>query len=189
MPEQTEYGFTKIRGAFDLDLPGGGKVQVKPIDVSELFGMGLIEKLDTLGVKVQTEHVDRVKKPGDRKPKKLTKAELAAAETKQNDAVMKAMMGPDGMAPLRELIDRVCSKSVTKPRLEEGYVEKDGVWVEIPVSERDSDLNYPQDMDFLDKMHIFGAVLPSQDDLSRFRVGSSQVVGDLGHIAEASGDA
>lgn len=189
MPEQTEYGFKKIGSEFDVDLPGGGKVRVRPIDVADLFGMGLMDKLDKLGVKVQTDHVDRVKKPADRKEKKPTKAQAAAAAEKQDQDIMRSMMSPTGMSPLRELIDRVCTRAIVTPPLQEGYAEKDGTWIEIPAAERNPDLDYPQDMQFLDKMHIFGVVLPSQDDMARFRDGSSQVVGDLGRVAEAAGDA
>lgn len=195
MPEQNEYGFAKVGILRDLPLPSGGRVQIKDFAIEDLMGLGLIELFDQLGPIVQTEHIDRVKKPADHKKKKLTKAQQQSAAQDQDAQMLRQLMDPKAFSPLRIAIDRVCSRVIVQPPVEEGYVEEvnedtgESSWVEIPVDKRDPDKNYPQQMQFVDKMHVFAAVLPSQADMARFREGSIAIVGGLDDQPEVAADA
>lgn len=190
MPGQ--YGFTKVGlDLFDVDLPSGGKVQCRRIDVEDLMGLGIMDVFDQIGGVVQKEHIDRVKKPQDRQKKKLTKAEAAKASADQDAQIMKTLMDPKAFSPLKITIDRVCTRAVVQPPLEEGYYEQTvengpSKWVQMDAADMDPDKNYPQQMQFIDKMHIFGTVIPDMSSLARFREGSVEAVGNVERLAEAA---
>lgn len=181
---------------FDLDLPSsGGKVQVRSCSVEDLIEMGLIDQMDMLGDMVQKEHVDRVKKggpkkPTDRAPKKLTKAEQKAKEEEEGLQMMRNLSDPTKFGKLKVTIDRVVERCVVQPEIKLAYIsEGDGVYTAHTremVQQRPEGI-YTDNLDFMDKMRIFGAVLPSGESMSKFREGSEEALGDVAPVSDDAG--
>lgn len=194
MPANNVYSLPTIGATQDLDLPSGGKVQVRSIEIEDLIEMDILDQMDALGATVQTDHIERVrgtKKPSDRQPKKLTKAEQ---EQKSDAAVFDLMKDKKKFAALKKSIDRVVSRSVIQPKVALAYTVEstlvDGTEKIVYVphddsTERDDSLIWTDQLQFTDKMHIFGAVLPGGDELKSFREGSGEAVGDLADQPEA----
>jgi hypothetical protein len=198
------YGIKTVNPFMDLDVPSGSTVQIRVLGVEDLVSMGIVEQFDTLGVLVQSEHVDRVKgtkKPSDRPKKKLTKAQQAAAEEQESDAaIMKLLADPAGFQNMQVLIDRVVAKSLVQPKVrlaynEETVVSHDGSGAaqhkvklvshdETDLDKRDKGTIWTDQIEFADRMAIFAASMPDSDKMAPFRPGSKEGVGDMGDVAE-----
>lgn len=195
-----QYFVPAAGGLQDLDLPSGGKVQVRMLEVEDLIELEIMDKMDELGGIVQTDHIDRVKgtnKPTDRPKKKPTKAEQADLDAKRDAEETKKFLelvkDKKRFTPLQHVIDKVIAFSVMQPKIrlafEDAMAESpDGpvkTAVKIPIGDRDPLALYTDNMKFEDKMHIFGIVLPGTESMKSFRPGSQEALGD---VADESAD-
>lgn len=190
MPANEEYFIPTTSGLSDLDLPSGGKVQVRMLGIEDLVELGILDQMDMFGSLVQTEHVDRVKggpkKPGDRQPKKLTKAQTEEQELK---AVTDLMKDKEKFGPMSQSIDRVISFAILKPSVKFAFVEVDGKLKKIDLTMRDEGQLYSDNLGLEDKMHVFGFVLPGGEAMKPFRQGRIEAVGDVEDVSEDAGSA
>jgi hypothetical protein len=192
----SEYFFNTTGGLRDLDLPGGGKVQVVDLEIEDLIQLEILDKMDMFGSLVQTEHVERVKntgKPTDRPKKKPTKAEQAAADEAETAKFAELIKDKSKFTPLSQIIDVVTAFSVKKPTILNAYEEvllEGGVKSsrKIPIEDREDGVFYTDNMKFEDKMHIFSSVLPSGESMASFREGSGEDVGDVASVSETPGN-
>lgn len=196
-----KYFVPSAGGMQDLDLPSGGKVQVRMLEVEDLIELEIMDKMDELGGIVQTDHIDRVKgtnKPSDRPKKKPTKAEQVALDEKRDkeetQRFLDLVKDKKRFTPLQHVIDKVIAFAVVQPVInlafEDAMAESpDGpvkTAVKIPMKDRDPLSLYTDNMKFEDKMHIFGVVLPGAESMKTFRSESTESVGD---VADESDDA
>lgn len=192
------YNIPISEGPKDLDLPSGGKVQIRPMEVTDLIDMGIVEQMDLLGQTVQTDHIQRVKgtkKPSDRQPKKLTKAQQEEADSAN---MMGIMADKAKFRALTTTVDRVVARTVLQPTVRLAYdvatiMNEDGSVKDVftPMTDQPADRNvdgviWTDQLQFTDKMHIFGACLPGGEELKSFREGSEPAVGDVDNLAEAA---
>lgn len=167
----------------DFKVPSGQMCRIKDLGLEEMSEVGLIDQMDTLGMLVQTEHVERVagKKPQDRKKKKPTKAEQ---ERQEQAGMVDWLRDRKKMGAIGTMLDKIASVCVIEPVVQNPW---------IPVDESDSskgerklerherlpDMVYADNLRFADKMAIFQEVFQGMEDLETFREGPSEDVAAL----------
>lgn len=168
----------------DLALPSGAVCQIRKLQMEDLVTMGIMDQMDSLGLTVQEQHVERVKgtnKPSDRPAKKLTKAEAAAAEEKQLNDLLR---DPKKFITMTGLMDKIIVNCVVQPPIcdafhevmqEDGSMERERIRPE----DRDSKRVYTDSIGIDDKTAIFDFSFSGVQKFDAFREGSGEDVGDV----------
>jgi hypothetical protein len=129
------------------------------------------------------------KRPADRQPRKLTKAEREAAERKAE----REFLSSGNMETLLVLMGRIIPQVVTQPKVTDCYARVNGKWELIPYDERDTGLVYPDSIPLGDQMAILAFVMEGMDadmdGLSNFRQQSEETVGHMEPEPDTSGTA
>ena len=147
---------------FDLELPSGQLCRVKKLRMESIVELGLMNDLDTFTGAIAV----------DSKAKKVTKA----AETKAAKSFMESLTDKDKFAKLMGTVDKVVIATVLEPKVHADLAEGE---------EYNDDLVYLSDIEFEDKLHIFGTVFEGMGALGSFRErGQSDGVGA---VAKESG--
>ena len=181
----TSWGATTER---EFTVPSGQKCLIKDLGLEEMSEVGLIDQMDTLGMLVQTEHVERVqgKKPQDRKKKKLTKAQQAAQE---QTGMVEWLRDRTKMGAIGTMLDKIASVCVVEPVVFNPWILKDDSDPskgerKLEKSERLPDAVYADNIRFADKMAIFQEVFQGMEDLETFREGPGEDVAALPDVEE-----
>lgn len=155
----------------DLEVPSGQLCQVRLPGVQQLIAAGVIDSADTLTTLVDEKHIKRVQgKTSGRAPQKEINTQSL-------------MRDPENLKKLFTVIDKVCIHMVVQPTVKSALreVEQDGktdIQV-IPVTEREENVVYTDQIDMLDKMFIFQYAVGGGTDLDSFREQFQQAVGSV----------
>lgn len=188
MPSAQEYAVPAAWGQSpytDLDLPSGGKVQVKRIDLETIVAADLIDEFDKLSPTVEEKVVGpaKGKNPQDRQGKKPTKKQAAVAEEKANQDAMRAFFSGDNVRALVSLMNRVLPQIVVQPKVQGTQVkdDKSGEWVPMDPADRVDGVIYVDTIPLGDQMAIlaFGMEGLDMDGLQSFREQSESPVADV----------
>lgn len=183
MPSDYSLTTWKLDDERDFTVPSGQKCRVKDLSLEDMAALGIIDQMDTLGMLVEKQHIQRVqgKKPQDRKAKKPTKAQQA----KQEEAEITAWLRDrKKMVAIGTMLDKIASACVVEPVVENPWVPVDP---EDPSKgerklarhERLDAALYADKIQFSDKMAIFEESFKGMEDLESFRKGSSEDVDAL----------
>lgn len=170
----------------DLQLPSGGLIRAKRLDLNALVQTGLMEEFDTLSPTVEEKVVGpaRGKKPQDRQPKKLTKKqreEQEAAETR------KLLQSKDDMEAIGRLLARLLPAVVVAPAIQSHMVESDGgKWVPLDPDDREDGVIYTDTIPLADQMHILQWSMEGMDmeEMRKFREQPEQPVDAVEDVAD-----
>lgn len=176
--------------------PSGARCMVRSLDMLDIVEAGLIEQMDSLGGIVDKDHIQRVqgktkRKPSDRAPKKLTKAQEEAKNSKQLEDMLR---NPSQFAAMDKMLNKVVAATVLEPVIESPYIDIDP---EDPskgerkrtASERLEHTIYADSVGFADRMFIFEEVFEGMAGLENFRSGSESDVADVADESESAEDA
>jgi hypothetical protein len=175
----------------DLKLPSGSTIQVKRIDMPAIVAADMVDEFDKLSSLAEDNVVkpSQGKRPADRQPRKLTKAEREAAERKAE----REFLSSGNMETLLVLMGRIIPQVVIQPKVTDCYARVNGKWELIPYDERDTGLVYPDSIPLGDQMAILAFVMEGMDadmdGLSNFRQQSEETVGHMEPEPDTSGTA
>jgi hypothetical protein len=186
MPSQDKYALSSWGSAqdkyYDFKTPSGQVCLLRKVGLTELLQSGLIDDLDTLGVVVD-EHVVKPaqgkRKPQDRKPKKLSKAE---EEAKAQQEFMDMARDPEKLKTISRMMDKIIPIIVVKPSVRSPWVKgPDNKDVLLDAEEREDGVVYSDSIDFVDQMALFEEAMggKSMEDLQQFRNESDASVDDV----------
>lgn len=177
MPAQTEYSAPAWGKSpfFDLELPSGGTVQCKLIDLQVIVAADMIDEFDKLAPTADEKVVQpaKGKRPSDRQAKKPTKKQMAQAE----DAALREFFNKDNIETLTMLMNRVLPFVIIQPSVLSCVRKNDsGVWETIPSDERVNGAIYVDTVPLADQMTILQATMEGMDmdGLQQFREQSEQ---------------
>jgi hypothetical protein len=99
----------------DLKLPSGSTIQVKRIDMPAIVAADMVDEFDKLSSLAEDNVVkpSQGKRPADRQPRKLTKAEREAAERKAE----REFLSSGNMETLLVLMGRIIPQVVIQPKV------------------------------------------------------------------------
>lgn len=165
----------------DLQVPSGGTVQVKRIDLQAIVAADLIDEFDKLSGTAEEKVVGpaKGKRPADRPKKKSTKAEKAAAD----EAAFKDFFKKDNIDMLTGLMDRILPQIVVQPKITSSRIkDESGGWVVLDPEDREEGVIYVDTIPFADQMVIleYGMQGLDMDGLQQFREQPEQAVADVG---------
>lgn len=162
----------------------GSKCLVRDLELEDVVELGLIDDLDSLTSLVKTEHIDRVngKKPQDRKPKQLTKAQQEEAEQESFKELMK---DKSQFAKIATTMDKVVATCVLQPKLLDPWVNDPNIATaenpdgrrKLEQNERDPEAAYLDYVTLVEKIGIFHEVFGGMERLQQFREASDQSMG------------
>lgn len=188
MPSDYNLTTWKIDDERDFTVPSGQKCRIKDLGLEDMAALGIIDQMDTLGMLVEKNHVQRVqgKKPQDRKAKKPTKAQLAKQEQGE---IATWLRDRKKMAAIGTMLDKIASACVVEPVVENPWVPVDP---EDPSKgerklgrdERIEIALYADKLPFNDKMAIFEEAFKGMEDLESFREGPGEDVAALPDVEE-----
>lgn len=188
----SDYSLTSWTASTERDFktPSGQMCRIKDLGLEEMSEVGLIDQMDTLGMLVQTEHVERVqgKKPSDRQKKKPTKAQKAAQE---QAGMVEWLRDRNKMSAIGTMLDKIASVCVVEPVVFNPWVLKDEGDSskgerKLERHERLPDTVYADNIRFADKMAIFQEVFQGMEDLETFREGPGEDVAALPDVEESA---
>jgi hypothetical protein len=162
---------------FDLKLPSGQVCQVRRLSIEKLAGMGLLDQMDVLTNLMETSVAVPArggKKPQDRKPKAMTKAQALAEENKQ---VAEMFSNPRQLGAMFGMIDKVVAAVVVQP----------SIALAVDDEEREDGVIYVDTIPMADRMAIFSSAFGDLGDLPSFRDESAENVGDLANEPDLPG--
>jgi hypothetical protein len=193
MPSHDSYAPTAWADAsplFDLKLPSGQLCQVRRLSIDRLAAMGLLDQMDVLTNLMETsvaEPARKGKKPQDRRPKALTKAQALSEENRQ---VAEMFSNPAQLGAMFGMVDKIVEAVVVQPALARAVTrDADGNEVPLPDEEREDGVIYVDTIPLADRMMIFSSVFGDLGDLPSFRVESSEALGDLADEPDLPGSA
>lgn len=172
MPAQyevpTAWGVSKFH---DLELPSGGIVQVKQVDLQAIVNADLLDEFDRLSGVVEDRVVKpaKGKQPVDRPKKKPTKSAAESAK----DKAMREFFKKDNLDSLVLLMDRILPQIVVQPRVHSSqFKNESGAWTVLPAADREEGVIYVDTVPFADQMVIldFGMRGMNMDGLQSFRL-------------------
>jgi hypothetical protein len=176
VPAANKYAIASTKGQrIELRLPSGNLCLVRRPGPTGLIKVGILDEVDVLSSLIQTDHIDRV----DGKP---SQAEQGLALMKDPTALKRAMW----------LIDKVVAYCVIEPALTlpvklapdgSPLLDGDGNEILLEDGERDQDVTYTDETDFDDRLFILQFVMGGSNDLTTFREGLGQAMGDVATIA------
>jgi hypothetical protein len=169
----------KKSNTFELELPSGNTCLVKRPGMEALLVAGIMPDsltpiiMDSIKTAQRGMPQDHL---GENAKQRNSPNELSAEEME------KFMTKPGALEDIFASFDKVCAMVVVDPPVlyhkkevvtEDGVVRKDAdgrpVLVDIPLSERNEDYLYTDDVDADDKQFIFQYVVGGDDDLDSFR--------------------
>lgn len=167
----------------ELDLPSGGKILAKRMDLQAIVAADLIEEFDKLAPTVEEKVIKPAqgKRPSDRAPKKLTKKQQAQQEAEQ----MREFFKKDNIDALTTLMDRVLPQVVVQPKIQSTQLKDEaGKWFTIEPEDREEDVVYVDSIPFSDQMAIlaFGMEGMDMDGLQSFREQPESALVDVAPI-------
>jgi hypothetical protein len=150
--EVTSWG--KPAGAirFSVVCPSGQKVLLRRLDPLNMMAAGLLDEVDFFSKKLFPESLDKAGNPIESK--------------EDNKGLIDLLKDPEKRDQFIDLLDRLCVAAVVKPRLYIPIINDDGEDVSdlkgkaIPVT----------NLDFSDKMFVFGEANKPLEEISSFRV-------------------
>lgn len=181
----SDYALTTWRTDDERDFttPSGQRCRIRDLGLEDMAEMGIIDQMDTLGMLVETQHIQRVqgKRPQDRKAKKQTKAQQAAQEQGELVAWLRDRQK---FSAIVIMLDKIAACCVVEPVVENPWVLVDP---EDPKKgerklarpERLDAALYSDKIQFEDKMAIFEEAFKGMGDLESFREGSPEDVAAL----------
>jgi hypothetical protein len=161
---QDPYAPTSWGQFKDFRCPSGQRCALRPMDIKDLFQMGLLEKLNALSGVVDQEAI----RPAEG---------LAALDIK------KIMSDPQQYVQLLDLIDKIVVYLVAKPAILPASDEEGNP---IPHEKRKTGFVYVDTVSFPDKMAIFEESMKGVANMTSFRPGSAEPGNRMAH---ESGDA
>lgn len=196
MPSDYSLSTWKIDDERDFTVPSGQKCRIKDLGLEDMAALGIIDQMDTLGMLVDKQHIQRVqgKKPQDRKAKKPTKAQQAAAEAAEQGEIVAWMRDRKKMSAIGTMLDKIAAACVVEPVIENPWVpvdEDDPSKGERKLrrDERVDVALYADKLPFADKMAIFEESFKGMEDLESFREGPDEDVAALPDGEEPEADA
>lgn len=182
MNEYTPTAWGHQQQFIDVTVPSGQKCQIRAnVEFLDLVDLGLVEQFDSLGFIVLDEHVERVKKPQDHQKKKPTKQEQESSIDTQFREMLK---DKDKFGKFSIMLDKVICYVVVQPTIKMSYIPTEAMRVPIPYDERQAGFVYTDQIDFMDKMHIFNIAMGAIKRLEPFRAGSQEGVGTVAPQSE-----
>jgi hypothetical protein len=179
--EENEYAVIGSWGVSPykkLVTPSGQSALVKVLSMEDLLSLGLARDTDTLTA-IAGEAVDAARAPADRKTKKPTKAQEAAAAEKASRDLVES---PEGMQKFAGLITKVLVAAVIKPKINVPPT-KTVNGEEVPDLEaRRIGAVYADSIGFDDKMAVFNYAMSGTVKAEPFREGSDPDVGNVEHV-------
>lgn len=188
MPAQTYSAPAWGQSAYaDLELPSGGIVLAKRLDMAAVVAAGLLEEFDALSPEVEEKVVGpaKGKRPADRQPKKLTKAQAAKKEAEQT---RKLLQDKDSMESIGRLLALIIPVVIKQPEVHSHIVKDDrGEWTEIAYEDRAEGVTYTDSIPLGDQMHILSWAMEGMDmqEMKQFRSESDESVDG---VADVEGD-
>ncbi|MBK8246302.1 MAG: hypothetical protein IPK85_02665 [Gemmatimonadetes bacterium] len=182
MPAQTEYSAPAWGKSpfFDLELPSGGVVQCKLIDLQVIVAADMIDEFDKLAPTADEKVVKPAsgKRPADRKAKEPTKKERAKEEAK----ALREFFAKDNIDALTTMMSRVLPLVIVQPAVETSVYKTDsGTWETIPPQDRKDGVIYVDTVPLADQMTILQATMEGMDmdGLQQFREQPQPSVADV----------
>jgi hypothetical protein len=161
------WGKKKQSTTVDLDLPSGNTVLVKRVDLPTLLASGAFP--DSLMAIVSDKIGSATGKPDAPKEVDAEKVKEVANDPKQ-------------LAELFEAVDKIVPLVVAQPVVEyhKRPADPDSNEMEIiPDEDRDEEVVYTDDVDLMDKMHIFQFAVGGTREVETFRAGLESSVADI----------
>jgi hypothetical protein len=181
MPAQTEYSAPAWGKSpfFDLELPSGGVVQCKLIDLQVIVAADMIDEFDKLAPTADEKVVKPAsgKRPADRQAKKPTKKERAQEEAK----ALREFFAKDNIDALTTMMSRVLPLVIVQPAVETSVRKVGDVWETIPPQDRKDGMIYVDTVPLADQMAILQATMEGMDmdGLQQFREQPESPVADV----------
>jgi hypothetical protein len=155
------------------------------LELEDVVELGMLDDIDSLTALVQTDHVDRVqqgRKPADRKPKKLTKAEEDKAEA---EAFKNMLKDKDSFGKISGTMNKVVMACVLEPKILDPWIDDPNAVTEdnptgrrkMDANERDPEAAYLDYINLVDKIGIFHEVFGGMEKLQQFREATDKSVG------------
>lgn len=154
----------------DLELPSGGTIQVKQVDLQTIVAADLIDEFDKLAPTAEEKVVApaKGKRPSDHAKKKPTKAEAAQAE----ESSLKEFFNRDNIDMLTSLMDRILPHVVIQPKIHAAQVkDESGKWHTLEHADREEGVIYVDTVPLADQMAILEFAMRGMDmdGLQQFR--------------------
>lgn len=171
MPNAQEYSAPAWGQSpyFDLDLPSGGKIQCKIIDLQVIVAADMIDEFDKLAPTADEKVVQpaKGKRPADRPGKKPTKKQQADAEA----AALREFFAKDNIDALTTMMSRVLPLVIVQPSVQTSVRKVGDVWETIPPQDRRDGAVYVDTIPLADQMTILQAAMEGMDmdGLQQFR--------------------
>jgi hypothetical protein len=161
----------------ELELPSGGKILAKRIDLPAIAAANLIDEFDKFSPTVDEKVVQpaKGKRPSDRPAKKPTKKDKEAAEAQ----ALREFFKKDNIDALTGIMDRLLPQIVIRPKIHSTQLkDESGKWFTIEPDDREDGVIYVDSIPFADQMHIFGFGMEGMDmdGLQSFREQSEPTV-------------
>lgn len=167
----------------DLTCPSGQVCQVRKLGMEDLIELDIMDDVDFLGAAINEEHIQRVggKRPQDRKPKKLTKAQEAAKEAED---LRNLMADKPRFRKIVRIMDKLVTYAVLQPPIESCWEEGrddngDMTYNKFPMEDRKTGVVYSDTVGIEDKMFIFDYCFSGVMKMDSFREESEKAVGDV----------
>lgn len=162
----------------DLRVPSGQLCQVKQLTMEDVVDLDIMDQVDSLGSIVETEHIDRVKKPQDHSAKQPTKAQKAKQEVeeqqRQEEITRELLKDKNKFKAMADAIDKVVERVVLQPSIIRP-IDDDG----NPLKQREKGVIYMDSVSFADKMAIFDYCFEGVSNMESFREERGEDVGSL----------
>lgn len=171
----------------DVTVPSGGTILAKRLDFTDIIAAGLMNEFDSLSPVAEEKVIGPAngKRPADRQPKRLTKAQETKA---QADAAKAQLADVEGMANLAKILSLVIPLVVVKPEITSN-LERDGNgnWVPVAPDARDASKIYVDSIPLGDRMFILTWSMEGMDmkSLESFRGESEPDLGAVEPVAES----
>ncbi len=181
MPAQTEYSAPAWGKSpfFDVELPSGGKIQCKLIDLQVIVAADMIDEFDKLAPTADEKVVKPAsgKRPADRKAKEPTKKERAREEAK----ALREFFAKDNIDALTTMMSRVLPLVILQPSVQTSVRKVGDVWETIPPQDREDGAIYVDTVPLADQMAILQATMEGMDmdGLQQFREQPEPTVADV----------
>lgn len=184
MPGKTRNGNKKYSlgaktddGLHDVDLPSGHTVQAKRPGVQGLIAAGLLDNFDELTALVQTEHIE------PQTPKGRSAAASQKVTPDQTKAAAEALMkDPSKLATAFHLLDRLVAHIVVQPPVwidYQGKDEPDEEWEARQDKAKEDGAYAVREVDIEDRMFLLNWSIGGSADLTAFRAGTNELMGNL----------
>lgn len=179
-------------GQFTVDLtcPSGQVCQARKVAMEDIVELDILDDVDFLGG-IVSDHADNAsgkKKPQDRQPKKLTKAQEAAKEQQE---LRDMMADKSRFRKMVHVMDKLVSHVVVQPEITSCWqnIGEDN-FKKIPEDEREEGVIYSDSVSLADKMYIFDYCFEGVSKTKSFREESGKTLESVedesgsGHEAE-----